>query len=82
MVEDIKKVIGYDFKTKNPAPTAYQCLICHLLIRGCTELKCGHSYCKECLEHWEDFKREENKKLKRFELCCLYATESLQWSVM
>ena len=65
MEEEIKKGVGYDFKTKNTAPTAYKCLICHFLIRGCTELTCGHSYCRECLERWEELKTQENKKLER-----------------
>ena len=67
MAEKIMKNSGYDFKPKQPVPTAYTCMICHLLIRDCTELKCGHSYCKECLKHWEDLRLEENEKLKRFE---------------
>ena len=71
MAEQVTKVIGYDFNTKHPVPKAYQCLICHLLIRGFTELKCGHSFCKLCLERWEELKREENKKLKRFEFLVL-----------
>ena len=61
-----QEIIGYDFTTKHPAPKAYQCMICHLLIRGFTELKCGHSFCKLCLERWEekrkDLKGEENRE--------------------
>ena len=66
MEEEIKKGVGYDFKTKYTAPTAYKCLICHLLIRGFTELTCGHSYCRECLKRWEELKIQENEKLERF----------------
>ena len=61
-----QEIVGYNFITKEPSPKAYQCMICHLLIRGCTELKCGHSFCKLCLERWEekkkDLKGEENRE--------------------
>ena len=68
MAEEMKKGVGYNFKTKHTVPTAYKCLICHLLIRGCTELTCGHSYCRECLERWEELKIQENEKLKRLDI--------------
>ena len=61
----MNKVVGYDFKTKNTAPSTYQCLICHLLIRGFTELTCGHTFCCECLDRWEQLKIQENEKLQR-----------------
>ena len=72
MEGEMKKGVGYDFKTSNTAPTAYKCLICHLLIRSCTELPCGHSYCRECLERWEELKIQENKKLERFKIYINY----------
>ena len=71
---DKQEIIGYDFTAKHPTPKAYECMICHLLIRGCTELKCGHSFCKLCLERWEekkkDLKGEENRD------CLLYTSPS------
>ena len=53
---------GYDFKTKDEnVPDEYQCMICHLLIRSFTELSnCGHTYCRACLEKWEQTKIEES----------------------
>ena len=67
MAQAIDKGTGYDFITKSKnTPTAYKCLICHLLIHDFTELQCGHSFCKECLERWEKAKKKENTKLERY----------------
>ena len=61
-----ENVTGYEFETKNASvPKSYYCIICHLLIRECTELpRCLHSYCRACLERWEQNKKKENIKLE------------------
>ena len=56
---------GYDFQTKDTTPDIYQCQICHLLIRNFTELPCDHSFCRECLLHWEKQKSEEEDKTSK-----------------
>uniref|UniRef100_A0A7M5XJZ0 RING-type domain-containing protein n=1 Tax=Clytia hemisphaerica TaxID=252671 RepID=A0A7M5XJZ0_9CNID len=33
--------------------TDFQCIICTMVIRGFTELPCGHAGCKFCIEKWE-----------------------------
>uniref|UniRef100_A0A7M5UZK1 RING-type domain-containing protein n=1 Tax=Clytia hemisphaerica TaxID=252671 RepID=A0A7M5UZK1_9CNID len=33
--------------------TDFQCVICTMVIRGFTELPCGHAGCKFCIERWE-----------------------------
>uniref|UniRef100_A0A7M5XHW0 RING-type domain-containing protein n=3 Tax=Clytia hemisphaerica TaxID=252671 RepID=A0A7M5XHW0_9CNID len=33
--------------------TDFQCIICTMVIRGFTELPCGHAACKFCIEKWE-----------------------------
>ena len=60
------QVGGYEFKVKGKLPTTCQCLICQELIRECTELPCHHPYCKSCLLRWEEQKREENERLRRY----------------
>ena len=67
-----QEIVGYDFITKEPSPKAYECMICHLLILGFTELKCDHSFCKLFLERLEEKKKylkgEEKKKRYIFNL--------------
>ena len=67
-----QEIFGYDFTTKHPTPKAYECMICHLLILGFTELKCDHSFCKLFLERLEEKKKylkgEEKKKRYIFNL--------------
>uniref|UniRef100_A0A7M5V9W7 RING-type domain-containing protein n=1 Tax=Clytia hemisphaerica TaxID=252671 RepID=A0A7M5V9W7_9CNID len=42
--------IGYHFEL---VENDFQCIICHYVIRGFTELPCGHAGCKFCIEEWE-----------------------------
>ncbi|XP_066914167.1 TNF receptor-associated factor 6-like isoform X2 [Clytia hemisphaerica] len=46
--EDVN--IGYHFEL---VENDFQCIICHYVIRGFTELPCGHAGCKFCIEEWE-----------------------------
>ena len=54
-------IIGYDFQSKEKFPSAYQCVICHLLIRKLIELPCSHPYCEQCLLRWEQQKLDKQQ---------------------
>lgn len=43
--------IGFPFEFLETAD--FQCIICTHVIRGFTELPCGHAGCKFCIEEWE-----------------------------
>eukprot|EP00111_Clytia_hemisphaerica_P015465 TCONS_00045661-protein len=47
--EDVN--IGFPFEFLETAD--FQCIICTHVIRGFTELPCGHAGCKLCIEEWE-----------------------------
>ena len=55
-------VVGYDFDTKFEKSPLHQCSICKFLIRGCTELDCGDTFCRECLDRWEQQQQKENEQ--------------------
>ena len=42
--------LGYPFEFVEPD---LECIICTFVIRGFTELPCGHAGCKLCIEEWE-----------------------------
>ena len=46
---------GYDEKFVNGVEDDFQCLICHLALKEPVQTRCGHRFCKECLE--EHFRR-------------------------
>ena len=58
---------GYDFKTVGELLPLYECIFCHLIIKRFTELPCGHGFCEACLSLWEEKKRVEDEKAKRYE---------------
>ena len=50
---------GYFFELideKNPEQ--FTCIVCHLIIKGFTEVRCGngHAGCKYCIYEWEQRK--------------------------
>ena len=47
---DEEENMGYPFEFLEPD---FQCIICQFVIRGFTELPCGHAGCKYCIEQWE-----------------------------
>ena len=53
LVEDIhnhfKKKFGQHF----------ECIICHEIFISPSIIKCGHSFCKHCIEKWNDAKNNE-----------------------
>uniref|UniRef100_A0A7M5V2I6 RING-type domain-containing protein n=1 Tax=Clytia hemisphaerica TaxID=252671 RepID=A0A7M5V2I6_9CNID len=55
--EDVN--IGFPFEFLETAD--FQCIICTHVIRGFTELPCGHAGCKLCIEEWE--KRKVNMEV-------------------
>ena len=66
---------------KNPLPSGYEyefistvlddhhCLICHLPLREPVLTRCGHRFCKNCLD--EAIRRYENRtRILSLSLCC------------
>ncbi|KAK3739692.1 hypothetical protein QZH41_000738 [Actinostola sp. cb2023] len=51
---------GYDYEFVVKVPDEYICTICHLTMRKPVQTKCGHRFCKACLE-------ESNKSYKSLE---------------
>ncbi|KAL9954676.1 hypothetical protein ACROYT_G042239 [Oculina patagonica] len=47
---------GYDEDFVNAVEEDFQCLICHLPLKEPVQTRCGHRFCKECLE--EHFTRQ------------------------
>lgn len=41
---------GYDEDFVNAVDDDFECLICHLLLKDPVQTRCGHRFCKECLE--------------------------------
>jgi len=41
---------GYDEDFVNAVDDDFQCLICHLLLKDPVLTRCGHRFCKDCLE--------------------------------
>ena len=41
---------GYDEDFVNPVEDEVLCLICHLPLKEPVQTRCGHRFCKECLE--------------------------------
>ena len=48
---------GHDEDFVEAVDEDFQCLICHLPLKEPVQTRCGHSYCKECLD--EHIKRFE-----------------------
>ena len=47
---------GFEEDFVNPVDEDFHCLICHLPLREPVQTKCGHRFCKSCLEqHMERF---------------------------
>ena len=47
---------GYDDNFINPVDDDLQCSICFLPLREPVLTRCGHRFCRECLEqHWKRF---------------------------
>ena len=46
---------GYDEEFVSEVEEDFQCLICHLPLKDPVQTRCGHRFCKECLE--EHFRR-------------------------
>ena len=46
---------GYDEEFVTAVEDDFQCLICHLLLKEPVQTRCGHRFCKDCLE--EHFRR-------------------------
>ncbi|KAL9954671.1 hypothetical protein ACROYT_G042236 [Oculina patagonica] len=47
---------GYDEEFVNAVEEDFQCLICHLPLKEPVLTRCGHRFCKDCLE--EHFRRQ------------------------
>ena len=43
---------GYDEDFVNAVEEDFQCLICHLPLKEPVQTRCGHRFCKECLEEY------------------------------
>ena len=41
---------GYDEDFVNEVEDDFQCLICYLPLKEPIQTRCGHRFCKECLE--------------------------------
>ena len=41
---------GYDEDFVSVVEVDFQCLICHLPLKEPVQTRCGHRFCKECLE--------------------------------
>ena len=41
---------GYDEDFVSEVEDDFQCLICHLPLKDPVQTRCGHRFCKECLE--------------------------------
>ncbi|KAL9954681.1 hypothetical protein ACROYT_G042247 [Oculina patagonica] len=83
---------GFDEDFVNPVDEDFHCLICHLPLREPVQTKCGHRFCKSCLEqHMERQERQtqscacplDRENLVRNEYiqqmaAARYSTETLQ----
>ena len=47
--------MGYDEDFVNEVEGDLECSICHLALKEPVQTRCGHRFCKECLE--ENFRR-------------------------
>ncbi|XP_078350403.1 TNF receptor-associated factor 6-like isoform X1 [Oculina patagonica] len=53
--------VGYDEAFVNPLDDDFTCLICHLAIREPVLTRCGHRFCRQCLEQcftWQNGQRQ------------------------
>ena len=47
---------GYNFELVDEKnPEQFTCIVCHLIIRGFVEVRCGngHAGCQFCIDEWE-----------------------------
>ena len=68
-------IVGYDFDTKSEKSPLHQCSICKFLIRGCTELDCGDTFCRECLDRWEQQRKENEQRYLQYHFKKSYLQE-------
>ena len=66
IVEDeLRLPSGYDDDFINPVDDDLQCSICLLPLREPVLTRCGHRFCRECLEqHWKRFVDAHGRKSK------------------
>ena len=64
MAEVVKNPLpsGYEYEFISTVLEDHHCLICHLPLREPVQTRCGHRFCKKCLD--EAIRRYENRK------CC------------
>jgi len=43
---------GYDYELVVKVPDEYICTICHLTMKKPVQTKCGHRFCKACLDEY------------------------------
>ena len=55
---------GYEYEFISTVLEDHHCLICHLPLREPVQTRCGHRFCKKCLD--EAIRRYENRNRKSF----------------
>ncbi len=62
---------GYDEEFVNAVEEDFQCLICHVPLKEPVLTRCGHRFCKDCLE--EHFRRWGSVNVARINFITVYS---------